>query len=120
MMENNAEKKRQATPEEGAARERKKATQQTPAVNGADTLQAQIAEMKAELEALRAERQAPPAAEAADATPGRAASPVAAIELPDQLQEFVDRLDQELKDVNPSTLIAIFGLGILIGWMLPR
>ena len=58
-------------------------------------------------------------ASAAGAGPGEA-SPVAAMELPSQIQEFVERLDQELKDVHPSTLIAVFGLGVLIGWILPR
>jgi alkylation response protein AidB-like acyl-CoA dehydrogenase len=119
MMEDNTEKKQEATPAEGTARERKEETQQTPAVDGADAVQAQVAEMKAELEALRAERQALSAASAAGAGPGEA-SPVAAMELPSQIQEFVERLDQELKDVHPSTLIAVFGLGVLIGWILPR
>jgi len=37
-----------------------------------------------------------------------------------QLKELLDDLDEELKEVNPTTLLAVFALGIVMGRLLPR
>lgn len=37
-----------------------------------------------------------------------------------QIQEFIDALEEEIKDTNPMTVLVIFALGVLIGRLLPR
>ncbi len=37
-----------------------------------------------------------------------------------QIRDFVDALDQEIKNTNPMTVLVVFSLGVLIGRLLPR
>ena len=41
-------------------------------------------------------------------------------EIEAQIQEFIDALEEEIKDTNPMTMLVVFALGILIGRFLPR
>ena len=38
----------------------------------------------------------------------------------DQIRDFVNALDQEIKSTNPMTVLVVFSLGVLIGRLLPR
>ncbi len=38
----------------------------------------------------------------------------------EQIREFVNALDQEIKSTNPMTVLVVFSLGVLIGRLLPR
>lgn len=35
-------------------------------------------------------------------------------------QELMDVLDNEIKDSNPTTMLVVFSLGVLVGRLLPR
>ena len=41
-------------------------------------------------------------------------------DLSDQIHEFIGGLNQDLKDANPMTLLAVFALGVLMGRMLSK
>ena len=41
-------------------------------------------------------------------------------DLSDQFQELIDILDQEIKDINPTTMLVVFALGVLVGRLLPK
>lgn len=38
----------------------------------------------------------------------------------EQIRDFVNALDQEIKSTNPMTALVVFSLGVLIGRLLPR
>ena len=38
----------------------------------------------------------------------------------EQIRDFVNALDQEIKSTNPMTVLVVFSLGVLIGRLLPR
>ena len=38
----------------------------------------------------------------------------------DQIRDFVNALDLEIKSTNPMTVLVVFSLGVLIGRLLPR
>lgn len=42
------------------------------------------------------------------------------LDIEEQIQEFIDALEVEIKDTNPMTVLIIFALGVLIGRLLPR
>ena len=42
------------------------------------------------------------------------------LDLASQLQELMDVLDKEIKDTNPTTMLVVFSLGVLVGRLLPR
>lgn len=99
-----------------------------------DQIKQELEELRAQLEELRRERenqQAPGEGAAMDAGPKEEDSlagetPEEAIEEaigPDLMNQFkglLDNLDEELKEVNPTTLLAVFALGIIVGRLLPR
>lgn len=37
-----------------------------------------------------------------------------------QIRDFVEALDQDIKSTNPMTVLVVFSLGVLIGRLLPR
>ncbi len=37
-----------------------------------------------------------------------------------QIRDFVEALDKEIKSTNPMTVLVVFSLGVLIGRLLPR
>ena len=38
----------------------------------------------------------------------------------EQIRDFVNALDQEIKSTNPMTVLVVFSLGVVIGRLLPR
>jgi hypothetical protein len=38
----------------------------------------------------------------------------------DQIQELITALEEEIKDTNPMTMLAVFALGVLIGRLLSK
>ena len=38
----------------------------------------------------------------------------------EQIREFVNALEQEIKSTNPMTVLVVFSLGVVIGRLLPR
>lgn len=100
---------------------------------GNDTIQRELAELRAQLEALKAARDteaAPTPTEAAEgeepeeeltAEAGRSTGgEPETSDLTTQFQELIDSLDKNLQDTNPTTLLAVFALGVLVGRLLPR
>ncbi len=102
-----------------------------------NALQAELKEMRKQLDALRASgtasegrnRSAPAGKEAESvASSSGGGSQQAekdkdkgeAADLSAQLQELVDGMGRELKDTNPITLLAVFAIGIFVGRLLPR
>ena len=41
-------------------------------------------------------------------------------DLAGQFQELMEVLNKEIKDSNPTTLLVVFSLGVLVGRLLPR
>lgn len=107
-----------------------------------DPIQKELAEMRAQLEASEANEAAVSGGDAptekapAEVDAGTApvvtaaetggepvetdAEETPAADLSTQFQELLDGLNRELKDSNPITLLAVFGLGILFGRLLSR
>lgn len=92
----------------------------------------ELADLRAQLEALRQAREADaasPQPETVDAVeteipaaeaPAAETDELLGSELSGQFQELMEQIDQELKESNPTTLLAVFALGILVGRLLPR
>ena len=38
----------------------------------------------------------------------------------EQIRDFINALDQEIKSTNPMTVLVVFSLGVVIGRLLPR
>lgn len=99
-----------------------------------DQIKQELEALRAQLDELRREREHQPMPEAhAEADAGIDASGEVGDEIPkeaveqaigpdlmDQFKGLLDNLDEELKEVNPTTLLAVFALGIVIGRLLPR
>jgi len=99
-----------------------------------DQIKQELEELRAQLDELRRERenqQAPGEGAATDAgtakessapdgSPDEAIEAVIGPDLMDQFKGLLDNLDEELKEVNPTTLLAVFALGIVVGRLLPR
>ena len=41
-------------------------------------------------------------------------------DLASQFEELMEILDKEIKDSNPTTMLVVFSLGVLVGRLLPR
>ena len=41
-------------------------------------------------------------------------------QLPEQYQKVVERLDKDLKEGSPASILAVFSTGLLIGYLLSR
>lgn len=87
----------------------------------------ELADLRSQLETLRQERlaeSASPESEMADEAeqegPDAKVDELEESDLSKQFQELMEQLDQDLKESNPTTLLAVFALGILIGRLLPR
>ena len=98
-----------------------------------DDIRAELEQIRAQLEALqRAEEEgAGPARDGGGANgpaeaDGRTQEEAAGAEqeggseLLNQFRELLDSLDEELQESHPTTLLAVFTLGILVGRLLPR
>jgi hypothetical protein len=102
-----------------------------------DSVQAELAQLRAQLEAAKSSGQAntgsdtpksPDEGAAASASASgagirseaEAAGREVAADLSAQFKEFTDGLNRELKDANPITLLAVFAVGIFIGRLMPR
>ncbi len=88
-----------------------------------DSIQAELEQLRTQLEALRrAEADRAASGERNDAAdaPEEPGDDDGGSELLAQFRELLDSLDEELKESNPTTLLAVFTLGILVGRLLPR
>lgn len=89
-----------------------------------DDIQKEIASLRSELEALKANR----ANEAkTTATAPAGVSPLHNIidnidkdEITARLKEAIKRAEQEMKDANPLTVIVVFILGLILGKLLSK
>ena len=105
------------------------ATEKTTGKAKTDALQAELAELRAQLDALRARsaggagkdapKSAPSPGTGGQASEAETEEEVAP-DLSTQLQTLLQGLDKEFKESNPMTLLAVFGLGILVGRLLSR
>ena len=94
------------------------------------TMKAELLEMREQLNASKAKRTAGTTSKstkkhtrtrkAAPSPAGSEAAKTASDDIHTQLQDIVDGLCKEFKNANPVVLLAAFGLGILIGRLLPR
>jgi ElaB/YqjD/DUF883 family membrane-anchored ribosome-binding protein len=101
------------------------ATEKTTGKAKTDALQAELAELRAQLDALRARsgkdaQESPPSPGAGGQASETETEEEAAPDLSTQLQTLLQGLDKEFKESNPMTLVAVFGLGILVGRLLSR
>jgi hypothetical protein len=88
-----------------------------------DPVQAELAELRAQLQALRDKtgtgeengesRTAPEVSQ-----PNTAKMP--ASDLSSQVQELAAGLERELKEAKPMTLLAVFAVGVLVGRLLSK
>lgn len=97
-----------------------------------DEIRKELDELRAQLEALQASRTTTVnAGPDADAAAVREPAAPAAVDEPGgesdvgsdlslQFQELMEVLDRELRESNPTTLLAVFALGVLTGRLLPR
>lgn len=99
-----------------------------------DAIRRELDDLREQLMALKEERESYPSASstASDEGPASAEQPLAggavdgvevdpeAGSLTEQFQELLDGLDRDLRDTSPSTLLAVFALGVLVGRLLPR
>ena len=93
-----------------------------------DSMQKELEQLRAEVAALSAagrqgaapadtHQPAQPAVEQAGAATG-AAEPVLPEEVKDQMSEFMELLEAEVRDLPTITCLAVFSLGILMGrWL---
>jgi hypothetical protein len=100
-----------------------------------DDLSQQMEELKAQLETLQRQREADEASRSpAESAPQPDGEPTHKPEGPDtesreafdegdlvgQLHELLDALDRDIRESNPTTLLAVFAFGVLFGRMMPR
>ncbi len=92
-----------------------------------DAIQAELKELRAQLEAVQARDAASEAGDepASSTEEGDATDETETVEsvhkdLSAQIHDFIERMDHELKDANPSMLLTVFGLGVFTGWLLRR
>jgi ElaB/YqjD/DUF883 family membrane-anchored ribosome-binding protein len=95
-----------------------------------DSIKQELDDLRAQFDELKAQRDAAAAkAKAEEASADQEAEPIPEQlqdeivdegDLAEQFQELITSLDKELKDTNPTTLIAVFALGVLIGKFLSR
>ncbi|MEA3412333.1 MAG: hypothetical protein U9R74_12445 [Pseudomonadota bacterium] len=100
-----------------------------------DDIRKELEEIRAQLDALQASRNTPDDAhrdagrinpEASSATGSDVVEPENTVAADDgydiagQFQELVEVLDREIKESNPTTLLVVFALGVLVGRLLPR
>ena len=87
-----------------------------------DGIEAELEQLRAQLEALQ-RAEAGREQEAGDGEAqggGQVTESEEGNELLAHFRELLDSLDEELKESNPTTLLAVFTLGILVGRLLPR
>jgi len=101
------------------------ATEKTTGKAKTDALQAELTELRAQLDALRARsgkdaHESPPSPGARGQASETETEEEAAPDLSTQLQTLLQGLDKEFKESNPMALLAAFGLGILVGRLLSR
>lgn len=90
-----------------------------------DPMQAELTSLRAQLDALKASREAE--AKAAplatkDAKHAAELDKVKAVagDLSSQLKDLLEGFDEELKDTKPTTLLAVFASGIVVGRLLAK
>jgi len=98
--------------------------------NELEELRAQVAELNRARDAESAHRHDPDEREASDQELSNGSaegeqlpaleSEGSKMDFEQQIQEFIDALEVEIKDTNPMTVLVIFALGVLIGRLLPR
>ncbi len=90
-----------------------------------DPMQAELTSLRAQLDALKASREAEAAAAPLATKDGERAAELDKVkavagDLSSQLKELLEGFDEELKDTKPTTLLAVFGAGIVIGRLLAK
>jgi multidrug resistance efflux pump len=93
-----------------------------------DPMQAELADMRAQLDALKASREAAKESAAATELAKRGDAQTdeldkvkaAAGDLSTQLKQLLEGFDEELKDTKPTTLLAVFGAGVVVGRLLAK
>jgi len=100
-----------------------------------DDIRKELEEIRAQLDALQTSRNTPDDThrdterinpQASSATGSDIVEPEITIGADDgydiagQFQELVEVLDREMKEANPTTLLVVFALGVLVGRLLPR
>ncbi|MEA3292041.1 MAG: hypothetical protein U9Q71_07055 [Pseudomonadota bacterium] len=95
-----------------------------------DDIRKELEELRAQLAALQAERESQvPAVDEALPEAGDASEPDEPAEglahelgadVAAQIQELMEVLDKEIKEANPTTMLVVFALGVLVGRLLPR
>jgi len=99
-------------------------------------VQAELRELRAQLEALQKSQAAQSAARAvADREPNEGAPTLTpafgneedagtdegvGVDLPAQLRELIEGVERDLRDARPATLVAVFALGVLVGRLVSR
>jgi hypothetical protein len=101
-----------------------------------DAVQAELRELRAQLEALQKSQAAESAARAAADREPSAPAPTptpavgseeeagpdegVSVDLPAQLRELIEGVERDLRDARPATLVAVFALGVLVGRLVSR
>jgi hypothetical protein len=92
-----------------------------------DPMQAELAELRSQLDTLKASREAEAKAASAplatkDEKQAAELDKVKAVagDVSSQLKGLLEGFDEELKDTKPTTLLAVFASGIVIGRLLAK
>lgn len=92
-----------------------------------DPMQAELTSLRAQLDALKASREAEAKAASAplatkDAKHAAELDKVKTVagDLSSQLKDLLEGFDEELKDTKPTTLLAVFASGIVVGRLLAK
>jgi hypothetical protein len=90
-----------------------------------DSIQAELAELRAQLQAIQENSTRRIPEEIEEETKTSAASQLKTEETPasdlsSQLQELIAGFDRELKEAKPMTLLAVFALGVVVGRVLSK
>ena len=130
-MENNETGQRQGTHKKSAVKENDNA--QPPAEKSKseemdDKIKNQLAELQAQLEAMQAnhkekterESTAEPKGDAREQPQESEVEAATVSDLSIHIQELIAGLNKELKEANPTILLAVFALGIVVGRLLSK
>jgi hypothetical protein len=130
-MENNETGQRQGTHKKSAAKENDNSqptAEKSKAEEMDDKIKNQLAELQAQLEAMQANRKekterestAEPKVDASEQPQESEAEAATVSDLSIHIQELIAGLNKELKEANPTILLAVFALGIVVGRLLSK
>lgn len=130
-MENNETGQRQGTHKKSAVKENDYAqptAEKSKSEEMDDKIKNQLAELQAQLEAMQANRRekterestAEPKVDASEQPQESEAEAATVSDLSIHIQELIAGLNKELKEANPTILLAVFALGIVVGRLLSK